>query len=246
MAASARLVATCSDVIRTWELDREVLLFGLVLCVWCLVCVRLCACTARPIIGDVSPLQAPLKSIQSAQGSSCIVSLSPPLPIPPIDPPSLPIQPALRPRLEVQAAGRMAGKGPWHCVKWNHNNQVLACGGDRGAVALLHESGKLLEVLLEGEEEANERGTPTPIVSLAWGGRSRYLCTSGGGSRRPTLWDLKRKQKLRSFKGHGSSTVTAVAFAPDDGGVASGNNHGEVGQARFSMRIFLIFNFYYF
>lgn len=127
--------------------------------------------------------------------------------------------------------GRAAGQGPWHCVKWNHNNQVLACGGDRGAVALLHESGKVLEVLFEagGADEAAAGHAPTPVVALAWGGRSRYLCTSGGGSRRPTLWDLKRKQKLQSFKGHGSSTVTAVAFAPDDSGVASGNNHGEVG-----------------
>jgi len=133
-------------------------------------------------------------------------------------------------KLDVPPTGRAAGQGPWHCVKWNSNNQVLACGGDKGGVALLHESGKLLEVLWEGEDGGNERGTPMPIVSLAWGARSRYLVTSGGASRRgPALWDMKRKQKLRSFKGHGTSTVTAVAFAPDDSGVASGNNHGEVG-----------------
>jgi WD40 repeat protein len=143
------------------------------------------------------------------------------------------IQPTLRPKLEVPPSGRAVGQTPWHCVKWNQNNQVLACGGDKGGVALLHESGKLLEVLFEGEDGGNERGggAPMPIVSLAWGGRSRFLVTSGAASRRgPTLWDLKRKQALRSFKGHGTSTVTAVAFAPDDSGVASGNNHGEVSE----------------
>lgn len=143
-----------------------------------------------------------------------------------------PRQPALSPRLEVKATGPLANQGPWHCVKWNHTNQVLACGGDKGGVALLHESRGFLDVLREGadgEENGARRGVPTPIVSLAWSSGSRYLCTSGGVSRRPTLWDMKHQHPVRSFRGHGNSTVTAVAFAPDDSGVASGNNHGEVG-----------------
>jgi hypothetical protein len=59
---------------------------------------------------------------------------------------------------------------PWHCVRWNHNSQVAAAGGDDGAVALLHESGKVLEMLYEGEE-----GHRPAVVSLAWGARSRWV-----------------------------------------------------------------------
>ncbi len=133
---------------------------------------------------------------------------------------------ALTARQEFEVPGN--GQGPWHCVRWNHNSQVIAAGHDTGAIALLHESGKVLEVLHEpsGGNTTSRSGAPTPVLSLAWGGRSRYLCTSGA-DHCPSLWDLKKKERIKAFRGH-QYPVTAVAFASDDLHVASGNNHGEI------------------
>lgn len=114
--------------------------------------------------------------------------------------------------------------GTVHSMAWNHTQQVLACGTEEGAITLMLESGKTLEVLKEADVGA--RVPPMPITSLAWGGRSRYLLTTGQ-AHSPHLWDLKRKERVMAFGGH-EAHVTAVAFAPDSERVASGNHHGEV------------------
>jgi len=116
-----------------------------------------------------------------------------------------------------------SGYGTMNCLGWNHTQQVLACGTDNGAVALMLESGKMLEVL---QEPCDTRGPPTPITSLAWGKRSRHLLTNGQGNH-PSLWDLKGKERIMCFQGHGAP-VTTVAFAPEDTCVASGDNNGEI------------------
>jgi WD40 repeat protein len=116
-----------------------------------------------------------------------------------------------------------SGYGAVNCLGWNHTQQVLACGTDHGTVALLLENGKMLEVL---QEPCEARGSPTPIISLAWGKRSRHLLTTGQG-KRPSLWDLKGKERIMSFEGH-DAPVSTVAFAPEDACVASGDNNGEI------------------
>ncbi|KAM3577801.1 hypothetical protein VYU27_000344 [Nannochloropsis oceanica] len=116
-----------------------------------------------------------------------------------------------------------SGYGTVNCLGWNHTQQVLACGTDDGAVALMLDSGKMLEVL---QEPCEARNPPTPIISLAWGKRSRHLVTTGQGDC-PSLWDLKKKERIMSFQGHGA-TITSVALAPEDACVASGDKNGEI------------------
>lgn len=50
----------------------------------------------------------------------------------------------------------------------------MACGGEEGRIALVHESGKVLEVLQEMAPHDEGVASTQPVLSLAWGARSRY------------------------------------------------------------------------
>jgi hypothetical protein len=59
-----------------------------------------------------------------------------------------------------------------------HDEQVVACGREQGEIALVHESGKVLETLRETAEGPMGAKQP-PILALAWGGRSRWVVLGG-------------------------------------------------------------------
>ena len=115
------------------------------------------------------------------------------------------------------------------CVCWNHNNQVLASCNHDGLIALSHVEGKLLGVL-PPTQTTSAGATAAPrresIRSIHFSNGSRYLC-SGGTEAVVKVWDLKKKDRIRSFRGH-SAPVNAVSFNTDDRHIASGSDAGDV------------------
>ena len=127
-----------------------------------------------------------------------------------------------------------------HCIQWSPTNGALACGGADGRAHLLKPSGELLGRIPDASPEASadlyprdtETGTPmlssvaAPIRALAFSKGSRYLATAGAAAE-VTIWDLKRKSKLKSLVGH-TDAVAAVAYSPGDQHVASAGREGRV------------------
>ena len=127
-----------------------------------------------------------------------------------------------------------------HCIQWSPTNGALACGGADGRAHLLKPSGELLGRIPVASPEASadlysrdtETGTTSlssvanPIRALAFSKGSRYLASAGAGAE-VTIWDLKRKSKLKSLVGH-ADAVAAVAYSPGDQHVASAGREGRV------------------
>lgn len=111
-------------------------------------------------------------------------------------------------------------KSTVNCARWNHNNQVLVSGGDDGEVVLSHQSGRSLGRLPTDVTKSE------PVRALAFSSGSRYLC-SGGASQVVDVWDLKKKEKTRSFAGH-TAGITSVIFGRGDSKVASASESGTV------------------
>lgn len=111
------------------------------------------------------------------------------------------------------------------CVCWNHNNQVLASCNHDGLIALSHFEGKLLGVLPPQTSQQTVARRES-IRSIHFSNGSRYLC-SGGTEMVVKVWDLKKKDKIRSFRGH-SAPVNIVSFNADDRYIASGSDAGDV------------------
>lgn len=65
-----------------------------------------------------------------------------------------------------------------------------------------------------------------PIRALAFSKGSRYLASAGAAAE-VTIWDLKRKSKLKSLVGH-ADAVAAVAYSPGDQHVASAGREGRI------------------
>mmetsp|Transcript_1045 Transcript_1045/g.1990 ORF Transcript_1045/g.1990 Transcript_1045/m.1990 type:complete len:594 (+) Transcript_1045:74-1855(+) len=110
-----------------------------------------------------------------------------------------------------------------NCVRWNHNNQVLVSCADDGDVILSHQTGRCLGHLPTGTATSS---LPPAVNTLAFSSGSRYLC-SGGASEVVDVWDLKKKEKTRTFAGHNGS-ITALVFGKSDARVASASDSGSI------------------
>eukprot|EP00164_Ancoracysta_twista_P002699 GFYU01003593.1.p1 GENE.GFYU01003593.1~~GFYU01003593.1.p1 ORF type:complete len:817 (-),score=223.66 GFYU01003593.1:113-2563(-) len=111
-----------------------------------------------------------------------------------------------------------------NCVRWNHNNQVLVSAGDDGRIVLSHTTGAWLGTLESFKQDAPT--TPEEINTLCFSSGSRYLC-SGGDDCIVKVWDLKKKERIKSFSGH-TDVITAVTFSSNDSHVASGGLSGDI------------------
>ena len=130
-----------------------------------------------------------------------------------------------------------------HCIQWSPTNGALACGGSDGRAHLLKPSGELLgripdaapddgydgrpgDAHTDGRETGSSNASHPPIRALAFSKGSRYLATAGA-STEVTIWDLKRKQKLKTLSGH-ADAIAAVQYSPGDTHVASAGREGVV------------------
>ena len=124
---------------------------------------------------------------------------------------------AIAPRSQLRGG---AG-GAAQCARFNHNGQVLVGAGAAGVITLWHTNGTVLGEL------ARDKDRGKPIRALYFSSGSRYLAT-GGTDRVVKIWDLKRREVIRSFKAH-TTAVTCVQFSKDaDKFVASGAVSGKV------------------
>jgi hypothetical protein len=99
---------------------------------------------------------------------------------------------------------------------------VLVSSGDDGDVVLSHQTGRCLGRL----PTDTVQGKQPPIQSLAFSSGSRYLC-SGGDTMMVDVWDLKKKERTRSFSGH-TAPLTAIVFGKSDARVASASRSGDI------------------
>ena len=128
-----------------------------------------------------------------------------------------------------------------HCIQWSPTNGALACGGADGRAHLLKPSGELLGRIPDASPEASAdlyardtlssgatslSSVAPPIRALAFSKGSRYLASAGAAAE-VTIWDLKRKSKLKSLVGH-TDAVAAVAYSPGDQHLASAGREGRV------------------
>ena len=128
-----------------------------------------------------------------------------------------------------------------HCIQWSPTNGALACGGADGRAHLLKPSGELLGRIPDASPEASAdlyardtlssgatslSSVAPPIRALAFSKGSRYLASAGAAAE-VTIWDLKRKSKLKSLVGH-ADAVAAVAYSPGDQHLASAGREGRV------------------
>ena len=125
-----------------------------------------------------------------------------------------------------------------HCIQWSPTNGALACGGSDGRAHLLKPTGELLGRIPDVSPDdgfdardatglgGDQSGVSPPIRALAFSKGSRYLATAGS-STEVTIWDLKRKSKLKSLSGHRDS-ISAVQYSPGDQHVASAGREGRV------------------
>jgi len=111
--------------------------------------------------------------------------------------------------------------GAAECVRFNHNGQVLVGAGTSGVITLWHTNGTVLGELSRKQDHGKT------IRALSFSSGSRYLAT-GGDDAVVKVWDLKRREVIRTFRGH-KHTVECIQFSKDaDKYVASGDEDGDI------------------
>eukprot|EP00761_Pharyngomonas_kirbyi_P001512 gb/GECH01001516.1/.p1 GENE.gb/GECH01001516.1/~~gb/GECH01001516.1/.p1 ORF type:complete len:613 (+),score=109.86 gb/GECH01001516.1/:1-1839(+) len=105
-------------------------------------------------------------------------------------------------------------------IRWNHNNQVVVSGGSDGIITLNHSNGSIL-----GRLHGDNIGDG--VCGLSFSSGSRYLC-EGGGSGVVRVWDLKKKEAIKTLRGHKGPVTGGVVFSAHEEHVASGSASGEV------------------
>lgn len=125
---------------------------------------------------------------------------------------------SFRNNLNRQSVSRAIEYERFHCLSWNHTNQVVAIGGNTNNISLVQASnGQLLSTL---EMETELSGTSNVnIRTVAFSNNSRYLSTSASSAIQ--LWDLKKRVLKKTFYGH-SRPVSSVCFLP-------GSSHDVIG-----------------
>eukprot|EP00934_Nitzschia_sp_Nitz4_P007960 Nitzschia sp. Nitz4//scaffold3_size479765//65443//67234//NITZ4_000024-RA/size479765-augustus-gene-0.22-mRNA-1//-1//CDS//3329550530//7950//frame0 len=104
-------------------------------------------------------------------------------------------------------------------IAWNHNGQVIATCSAVSTDIQLHNnivltaahSGNQLDSL---QHNVQWQRPPGAATSLAFGGKSRYLCV-GDKTGAVCLWDLKKKTRVRQFF-HQGQPCLQVAIDPTD------------------------------
>eukprot|EP00126_Sphaerothecum_destruens_P000173 Sdes_comp10210_c0_seq1m1830 len=112
-------------------------------------------------------------------------------------------------------------QGQINCVRWNHNNQVLASVGSDGYIQLSHSSGVLL-----GSFQSMAGSEPEILSSVAFSSGSRYLL-SGGSFCQAKLWDLKKKKLLKELPSQ-KGPISSLCFNNNDSAFASGDLSGTI------------------
>eukprot|EP00949_MAST-11_sp_MAST-11-sp1_P003854 g3854.t1 len=119
------------------------------------------------------------------------------------------------------------GEGEVACAKFNHNGQVMVSSGSQGRITLRHANGTKLGVLQgEGGASSDGVGRSSAINCLNFSSGSRYLAC-GGASQVVRIWDLKKREIIRSFRGH-ADDISCVEFSKGDKHVASGDAGGKL------------------
>lgn len=107
------------------------------------------------------------------------------------------------------------------CVTWNHNQQVVAVGGNSPNIYLVQAStGQILSSLPFKAEDTLVGG----VSSLSFSHNSRYLASPNNSN--AVIWDLKRRSIRTILEGH-HSKITTLLFAPD-GILLSGDESGNL------------------
>ena len=99
------------------------------------------------------------------------------------------------------------------CLRFNHNGKVLVTGGSDGRIVLSHIRGHCLgtlpalprrsstTVVKSISSSSSSSDETTGITSLCFSSGSRYLCSGDEGGLLK-IWDLKKKQPIRTFRNH--------------------------------------------
>jgi WD40 repeat protein len=96
----------------------------------------------------------------------------------------------------------------FHCLSWNHTNQVVAVGGKEPKVHLIQAiNGQALSLLPLSESKLST----VKVQSVSFSNNSRYLVTSLGTPIQ--LWDLKKRQIKAIFSGH-QAPIASLQFNP--------------------------------
>ena len=109
--------------------------------------------------------------------------------------------------------------GKVKCVTWNHNNRVIATGGEDSQIFLSHsETAEKLGVLASNES--------SPVNCLSFTSKSDLIAGAytDGVVR---VWDLRKRESTMNFSDH-TEAVTCVAWNAIDSQLASSSMSGEI------------------
>mmetsp|Transcript_24379 Transcript_24379/g.35785 ORF Transcript_24379/g.35785 Transcript_24379/m.35785 type:complete len:654 (+) Transcript_24379:178-2139(+) len=107
-----------------------------------------------------------------------------------------------------------------YSVSWNHNQQVIAVGGNAPHIFLVQSStGQKLSTIPFNKEEEHLRDD---VSSLSFSHNSRYLASAMSDS--VLIWDLKNRNVKSTLRGH-RDRVNVCLFSPE-GWLISGDSRG--------------------
>ena len=107
-------------------------------------------------------------------------------------------------------------------LSWTSISNSLAAASSRGTISLFSQGGAPLETMTS--KDASGDGERIKCISFA--SHSLSLC-SGGSSTELRIWDCKRKEVVRTYRGH-SAAISACAYGDKDMLLASGSSSGDV------------------
>eukprot|EP00899_Mesostigma_viride_P003484 jgi/Mesvir1/13136/Mv06107-RA.1 len=129
------------------------------------------------------------------------------------------------PRLDLPCVVTANFTSSVSCVRWNHTNAVVASAGGDGMISLTHVSGDSLGSISDSSMDAQDP-KEFGIAAICFSKGSRYI-VSGGASRDVRVWDLKKKQCVKTLTGH-TAPVTGVSYNYGDQMVASVSEAGDL------------------
>lgn len=113
--------------------------------------------------------------------------------------------------------------GAINCIRWNHNNQVLATCGDDGIIVLSRHNGQHLGKIPATAPDFE----PACLNCMSFSSTSRYLCV-GSADGVITVWDLKETKPASTLHSRARSAVTSVIFNADNTQIISGDESGAI------------------
>ena len=107
-------------------------------------------------------------------------------------------------------------------LSWTSLSNALAAASSRGTISLFSQGGAPLETMTSKDVS----GDGERIKCISFASHSLSLC-SGGSSTELRIWDCKRKEVVRTYRGH-SAAISACAYGDKDMLLASGSSAGDV------------------